>query len=175
MVADRTLYERLLGAVAAPARPANRAEMSATTPRNRPTGRPVTAPPSVPAPDLQIPHVANGSIMIAYGYATACRLLRRRRTPELLAGRRAARGHSAGRQPPGSGARGPARPAPARPVRPPRRAYRCRPHSLPRRPAHPAGGGAARGRARARGERRAPRQARNRRLHRPRRAPRAAP
>src|SRR3954462_296961 len=60
--------------------------------------------------------------MIAYGHASACCILRRRRASELLPGRRAARRDAAGRLPADPFARETARPAAARPLRPPRRA-----------------------------------------------------
>ena len=55
-------------------------------------------------------------IIIAYGYASALGVLRGRRAAQLLAGRRAARRHAAGRQPPGALARGAPRDAAPRPL-----------------------------------------------------------
>src|SRR5437588_12752274 len=69
-------------------------------------------------------------IMNAYGYATACRLLRRRRAPELLPGRRTPRRDAAGCQSPDPLARAAARNAAPRPLRTARRAHRGRLETL---------------------------------------------
>ena len=75
---------------------------------------------------------ADPEIRFAYGHTPACRILCRRRTAELLAGRRAARRHPARRVAPGAGAREAPRHPAARPLGPSGRADRGRPAPVPR-------------------------------------------
>src|SRR3954464_994372 len=92
------------------------------------------------------PCAAAPCIMIAYGYASARGVHRGRRAAELLAGCRAARGHSAGGEPADPLAREAARVAAPRPLRPPRRADGGRTPAVQERPAAACGRGAAAGR-----------------------------
>src|SRR3954453_3590555 len=97
------------------------------------------------------PCAGDPCIMIAYGYASARGVHRGRRAAELLAGRRAARGDPARREPADPLPREAARAAAPRPLRPPGRADRGGPPALPERTASARGRGAVAGRARGRG------------------------
>src|SRR5437879_5471313 len=78
---------------------------------------------------------AYACIMIAYGHATACRVLHGCRAAQLLAGGGAARRHAACRQPPDPFAREASWPPAARPLGASGRADRGRPAPVPERTA----------------------------------------
>src|SRR5207249_2624060 len=96
-------------------------------------------------------------IAFAYGHETACGVLRRRRTAELLAGGRAARCDTAGGEPAGAVARAPPWTAAPRPLGSAGRADRGWPPALPERAAAARARGADRRRARRGGRRATPR------------------
>src|SRR5438552_2213485 len=88
-------------------------------------------------------YTAAAGIMIAYGHASARSVLRGRRTAQLLAGRRAARGHPACREPADPLAREAPRPPAPRPLGPAGRAHRRGPAPVPERAQAARDGGAA--------------------------------
>src|SRR6476660_5976246 len=109
---------------------------------------------------------AAAGIMITYGHASACSVLRGRGTAQLLAGRGAARGHPACGEPADPVAREAPRPPAPRPFGTPGRADRRRPAALPERAQAARPGGAASRGARRGGRGRAGRPPRARSLDR---------
>ena len=125
-------------------------------PRRRPVRQPARDPPGL-------------AISCPYGHAAAAGVLRGGRAQVVLPGRRAARRHPAGGEPPGAGAREAARHAAPRPLGPPRRADGGRRQAVPLGAAAARARGGGRQRARRRRDRRARRDARDRRVDRARR------